>query len=297
MFKENKINFILRKRHLSLSELSAQMGLPETEVAQILEKGKEEGDPSSLLPPFLQNERKVLWGCASVLVLVVAFFYLPVLENEFVNLDDTDTIMGNVQIRSLDWASLRWMFLSFKNGNWMPLTWLSFALNYRMGGLDPRIFHITNVFFHALNTVLVFLVCVRLMKRLPETETTGGAYRPKAFGLPIAFLTALLFGLHPIHVESVAWATERKDVLYASFYLGALWLYLGEPFPLGQKGFKSWACMGLYLLALMSKPMAITLPLVFLILDGWPLGRSGLGYMRLIREKAPSLFWPSEPFC
>jgi protein O-mannosyl-transferase len=283
--KKNKINYILRKKHLSLRELSAQTGLTETEVAQILEKGNPERLPTAA-PPLLQGGKGTLWVCSLLLLLAVASFYFPVLKNDFVNWDDKDNITENLQIRRIDGDSLRWMFMASHMGNWIPLTWLSFALNYRLGGLDPRMFHATNVLFHALNTLLVFLVCLRLMRHLPEKTGVAGASRAKAFGLPIAFLTALLFGLHPIHVESVAWATERKDVLYAFFYLGALWLYLGEPFSFGAKGSRYWACLGLYLLALMSKPMAITLPLVFLVLDGWPLGRWGLGIVQLLKEKA-----------
>ncbi len=285
MSKANKINFILRKRHLSIRELSAQTGLTEAEVAQVLEKGSLDKVSTAPLPPFLQGGREILWVCAIFLALAVAFFYLPVLKNDFVNWDDMDNITNNVQIRRLDWNSVRWMFTTFPTGNWIPLTWLSFALNYRLTGLDPRMFHATNVLFHVLNTVLVFLVCFRLMRHFPDKSVSGNADGPKAFGLPIAFMTALLFGLHPIHVESVAWATERKDVLYSFFYLGALWLYLDEPFSFKGKGFKYWACLGLYLLALMAKPMAITLPLVFLILDGWPLGRWRLGLAKIIREK------------
>ncbi len=198
-----------------------------------------------------------------------------------------DNITNNVQIRRIDWDSLRWMFTNFPTGNWIPLTWLSFALNYHWGGLDPRVFHATNVLLHALNCLLVFLTCLRLMSHLPEGQADGKASRAKAFGLPIAFMTALLFGIHPIHVESVAWATERKDVLYAFFYLGALALYLNKPFSFEPKGFRYWACLGLYLLALMAKPMAITLPLIFLILDGWPLGRWRLEHFKILKEKIP----------
>ena len=102
-----------------------------------------------------------------------------------------------------------------------------------------------------------------------------------------ASLTALLFGLHPIHVESVAWAWERKDVLYAFFYLSGILLYLDYAIDSGQKKLKLYACLGLYLLALMSKPMAVTLPLVFLIFDGWPLKRLANGLSKALVEKIP----------
>ena len=275
----------MRKKNLSPRELSAQTGLSEEEVFQILQKTGWDLVPKASVPAFLRGAKGASWVCGSLLILAVVFCYLPVLKNDFVNWDDKDNILGNLQIRNLDGASLRWMLTTFHTGNWMPLTELSFALNYRFGGLDPRFFHATNVFFHALNTLLVFWIGLRLIKRLPEAPGNSSALRD--FGLPIAFLTALLFGLHPAHVESVAWATERKDVLYSFFYLGALGLYLGEPFEFDWRGFKPWACLGLYLLALMSKPMAITLPMVYLVFDFWPLERWKLGWRKILQEKAP----------
>ena len=287
MSKESKRHFILRKKHLSIRELSVQTGLTETEVVQILKAGGSEDPGGRPIPSFLTDKAGTLWACSFLLALAVILYYLPVLGNDFVNWDDKDNITGNVYIRNLDGASLLWMFTTFHTGNWMPLTELSFALNYHFGGLDPRNFHATNVLFHAMNTVLVFGVSLRLMKKIPGSQLSGKWAGMNGFVVPIAFLTALLFGLHPIHVESVAWATERKDVLYSFFYLGALLLYLTEPFPLERIGPRYGACWVLYLLALMSKPMAITLPLVFLILDAWPLDRWRRGAVKLLQEKAP----------
>ena len=285
---ENKTNFILRKRHLSLRELSAQTGLTEEEVSEVL-KGKE-----SLLhpaPPVISLEgRGVFWFGSGLLVFLVGLFYLPVWGNDFVNWDDKGAILENVEIRSLNASNIKWMFTTFATGNWMPLTWLSFALDYHMGGLNPRVFHATNLLFHAINTLLVFWLCVRFLKRIPGRGDIPFSRHAGAFVLPIAFLTAVFFGLHPIHVESVAWATERKDVLYSFFYLWGIYLYLDySKDPLGKKG-KLWACFGLYILSMMSKPMAVTLPFVFLILDFWPLERFQRGYQVLLREKIPFFF-------
>jgi tetratricopeptide (TPR) repeat protein len=133
---------------------------------------------------------------------------------------------------------------------------------------------------------LVFLVCFRLISRVPNPQPEDRSSPTQAFALPIAFLTALLFGFHPIHVESVAWATERKDVLYSLFYLGALYVYLGRSPHWEWKGFKVRACLALYLLSLMSKPMAVTLPFIFLIFDYYPLGRWDKGWIKLFKEKA-----------
>ncbi|HJT25035.1 MAG TPA: hypothetical protein VJ873_10685, partial [bacterium] len=228
-----------------------------------------------------------LWVCALLLFLAVLLFYLPVLQNDFVNWDDKDAITDNPAIRHLDWAFVKWAFTTYATGNWMPLTWLSFALNYLMGGLDPRVFHATNVLLHSINTVLVFGVCLRLLEALPEGEGPGGMARVEAFALPVSFMTALFFGLHPIHVESVAWATERKDVLYSLFYLWSLYLYLGPGFFSEKSKTIRWGCLSLYLLSLLSKPMAVTLPFVFLILDYWPLRRLFPDFRPALKEKIP----------
>jgi len=228
-----------------------------------------------------------------LLILAVVLFYIPVLGNNFVNWDDQAFIVNNTQIRHLDWGFLKWMFNSFAAGYSMPLTWLSLSLNYQMGGLNPKVFHATNVLLHALNTLLVFGVCRRLLELLPDSEGPGSFSRIKVFAGPIAFLTALLFGLHPIHVESVAWAVERKDVLYSVFYLGSLYLYLG--YAVIQKSnlefkiqySKLLPCFSLYLFSILSKPMAVTLPFVFLILDHWPLMRFHRQFARSLKEKAP----------
>ena len=182
---------------------------------------------SAFTLPAPPEKRDILWSCALFLAVAVALLYLPVLKNDFVNWDDRETIMDNFHIHKIDGDSILWMLTTFATGNWMPLTWLSFALNYQINGLDPKVFHVTNFILHSLNTALVFLVCFRLMSRLPNREPGKDLSQARAFALPIAFLTALLFGFHPIHVESVAWATERKDVLYSFFYLGAVYVYLG----------------------------------------------------------------------
>lgn len=238
--------------------------------------------PEGLEPGFVQLSRPILWACIGCLVFMVCLFYLPVLRNGFVNWDDMDVIAENPHIRSLNLANLRWMFTTFHADNWVPLTWLSLALNYRMGGLQPGVFHFTNVALHALNTALVFLTCVKVIRLI-----RGESAFPMSAVIPTALVTALLFGLHPIHVESVAWATERKDVLYSFFYLSGILLYLDYVSSRLKNKLKLYGCLGLYLLALMSKPMAVTLPLAFLILDYWPLDRFPSERLKPLVEKIP----------
>ena len=264
MPEKDRTNFIQRKSQLPPEELVAQTGLTPDEVRAILDRGeKGTGTFPSLVFP--------VWAWGLVLALAVVLAYLSVFQNDFVNWDDKGAILENPEIRHLDLPFLKWAFTTFATGNWIPLTWISFALDYQIHGLDPRVFHATNLIFHVLNTLLVFGVCRRLLRMIPG----DGLGWLRGFVEPIAFLTALLFGLHPIHVESVAWATERKDVLYSFFYLSALLLYMG-PNGASRKPKVLWICGALYILSLMAKPMAVTLPFILLILDFWPLSRRDL---------------------
>ena len=236
--------------------------------------------------PFDERRKWIIFSAVFLAVTVIAF-YIPLLQNNFVNWDDTEVIVQNPHIRSLGLDSLGWMLTTFLNSHWMPLTWLTFALNALMSGVHPVAFHLTNLFFHVLNTLLVFFVAIRLLKlsdfNSPKVEKIGR----DSFAVATAFLTALLFGLHPLRVESVAWATERKDVLYSFFYLSAIYVYLGRDFTRGVKSKKLWLCWTLFLLSIMSKLMAMTLPVVFLLLDIWPLHRFGNFKRTVWVEKIP----------
>jgi tetratricopeptide (TPR) repeat protein len=218
------------------------------------------------------------------LVAVTFLVYCRVLDHEFVNYDDQEYVVNNPSVRSgLTGASIRWALTSFEYSNWHPLTWLSLMLDRDFyGGLKPSGFHFTNVVLHLANTVLLLHVLRRM---------TGAVWR--------SALVAALFALHPLHVESVAWVTERKDVLSTLFWLLTLWayaVYTGRPGP-GR-----YALVVLALaLGLATKPMLVTLPFVLLLLDYWPLGRwalrkgppAGPGPVvplrRLVVEKLPLL--------
>jgi hypothetical protein len=204
---------------------------------------------------------------ASALAIVTALFYLPVLDAGFLNWDDPPYVTANTAIRTLSWTTVRWAFTTFQEGIWHPLTWLSLALDYALYGLSPRGFHLTNVLLHVANTVLVFLVWERL---------TGAFWR--------SAVLAALFGLHPMHVESVAWVTERKDVLSTFFWLLTIAAYARY----ARRG--TWTAyllvVATFVLGLLSKPMLVTLPFALLLLDYWPLGRLS---WRAALEKVPLL--------
>jgi len=243
---------------------------------------------------YLSAEITLPWktgAVAAVLTGLVTFVvFLPALASEFVNWDDYEYVFENQHIQ----APLRnvpgWAFLNFYAGNWHPLAWLSHALDYTVWGLDPFGHHLTNNVLHAVNAMLVVLVCMRLLESNRSTGTDGGPSVPAIDerGVLIAGATAgLLFGIHPVHVESVAWVSERKDVLSALFFLLSILSYL---FYRSNKSYKTYFLTFIFfMLALMSKPMAVTLPAVLVILDWYPFQkiRSLRTFLTAVMEKAP----------
>jgi tetratricopeptide (TPR) repeat protein len=221
-----------------------------------------------------------LW-IAIALVLATAAAYWPVLSNGFVNYDDDLYILNNVHVqRGLGADTLRWAFTTFRGANWFPLTWLSWAADFRLYGEDPAGFHLTSLLLHIANTLLLYFAFARL---------TGARW--------CSALVAALFALHPLHVESVAWAAARKDVLSGFFAMLTLLAYerfVRRPAPLAYAAVA--VCLGL---GLMAKPTLVTWPFVLLLLDAWPLARLGegsepmrsrlAGVRRAVVEKLPLL--------
>lgn len=190
--------------------------------------------------------------------------YSQVLDFGFVNYDDPDYVTENAHVRAgLTPEGVAWAFGSSFAGNWFPLTWLSHMLDCELFGLNSRWHHFTNVWIHALSTLLLFAVLQRMT----------GARWPSA-------IVASLFALHPLHVESVAWVAERKDVLSAFFWVLTLWAYAGYVARPGRGRYALTLLM--FCLGLMAKPMLVTLPIVLLLLDRWPFGRGAR-----ILEKLP----------
>lgn len=210
------------------------------------------------------------YAWAAFFVTCLTFLaYLPSLQNGFVNWDDPDYIYENRNIRSIDFSFVKWGLIDSSVGHWHPLTWFSLALDYSFWELNPLGYHLTNIFLHSLNTFLVFILSVKLVQ-LNSLEKGKQNNRALIAGI----ITALLFGIHPLHVESVAWATERKDVLSALFFLMSLLSYVRYNSAEGsEKRLCYRACLILFILAIMTKPIVISLPIVLLILDFYPLNR------------------------
>ena len=213
----------------------------------------------------------VLIGVALAVATVAV--YAQTLHFEFVDYDDMDYVTQNPQVQlGLTADGVVWAFTSGFASNWFPLTWLSLMLDAELYGPGPAGFHATNVALHVLNTLLLFGV-LRAM-----TRQQG----PSA-------VVAALFALHPLHVESVAWVSERKDVLSTAFGLLAMGAYARYAKEGRRRSYVAAAV--LLALGLMAKPMLVTLPFVFLLLDYWPLGRLRVrrDLPRLLVEKAPLL--------
>src|SRR5438874_6677754 len=194
----------------------------------------------------------------------------PVLQSEFVVLDDDAYVYSNPVVRNgLTWAGVQWAFTTGHEANWHPLTWLSHMADVSLFGLNPAGHHATSLVLHVLDTLLLFVVF---------RDLTGARLR--------SFWVAALFAVHPAHVESVAWVAERKDVLSTAFWLGTMWAY-GR--WVRQRTAGRYTVMLVFFAAgLMAKPMLVSLPLVLLLIDFWPLQRFGRERMRsLITEKIP----------
>jgi tetratricopeptide (TPR) repeat protein len=192
-----------------------------------------------------------------LLAATTLFFYNPIVRNQFVDFDDLAYIRKNLHIQSgLTWATVKWSFTTFYQGNWHPLTWLSHAVDYQLFHLNPVGHHYTSLLFHTANVLLLFL----LLRR-----ATGSAWP--------SFTVAALFALHPINVESIAWAAERKNVLSMMFFLLALHAYDRY----ARRGATSLYVLVtfFFILGLLAKPQIITLPFVLLLWDYWPLQRMG----------------------
>ena len=205
---------------------------------------------------------------ALALALITAFSYAPIRHHEAIDLDDPGYVFDNPHVTAgLTSDGIAWAFTTGHAANWHPLTWISHMVDVEFFGVDPGAHHVVNLVLHVINTLLLFGVLAWL---------TGALY-------PSAFVAAL-FGVHPVHVESVAWIAERKDVLSTLFWLltmGAYGWYVRRP-GIARYGLVA----ALLALGLMSKPMLVTLPVVLILLDYWPLRRN-LPLRTLVIEKLP----------
>src|SRR5256712_348331 len=215
------------------------------------------------------TQRWVYWLVPVLVALVTFAVFLPALQNQFVNWDDPTNFLDNPYYRGLGWSQLRWMWTTHL-GHYIPLTWMTLGLDYLLWGMNPFGYHLTSLLLHAANAVVFFFVVRRILTlALPSPAERGHALTVSAG------FAALVFAIHPLRVESVAWATERRDVLSGLFYLLTILLYLRAS-ERGERGRGwYWGTVGLFACALLSKAMAVSVPVVLLILDVYPLRRLG----------------------
>jgi tetratricopeptide (TPR) repeat protein len=205
--------------------------------------------------------------CAALIVACVAV-YAPVRQYRFVMWDDPEYVLGNTHVaQGLTWAGAGWALTSTDAANWHPATWLSHMLDVQLYGMNAGPQHVTNLLFHVLNALLLFGLLYRMTGALGRSAFVAG-----------------LFALHPLHVESVAWVSERKDVLSGLFWMLTMWAYVEY---VRRPRLGRYLLVALcFCLGLMAKPMLVTLPFALLLLDFWPLQRE-LGLARLVKEKIP----------
>lgn len=249
-------------------------------------------------------KNRELWGVA--LVATAAFLcFWPTTNNGLLQWDDSGYILDNTNIRSIDFSTLYWAFTTFYVNYWAPLTWLSLAVDYHFWGLNPVGYHLTNNILHALNSGLFFLLILHLTVihgRSKHAVSVSCEDKSSTTGFYHSLLAALIFALHPLRVESVAWATERKDVLCVFFGILAMICYLryadrsagsrkaaGSLHPFLQSGYY-WLAVIFYCFSLLSKSMLVVLPLILLLFDWFPLERHKMRtYPAALAEKLPFL--------
>jgi len=219
-----------------------------------------------------------------LILAVTVCVYIQVHQFEFVGFDDNEYVYENANVATgITSENILWAFTANHSNNWHPLTWISHMLDCQIFGLHPGWHHLTNLFFHVVNAILLFLVFRKMTGHLWQSAFVAG-----------------MFAIHPLHVESVAWVSERKDVLSTFFWIVTMWSYY---WYIKNREFKRYVLVVFFfVLGLLSKPMLVTLPFVLLLLDYWPLQRipldqrpynsiaNFLSFRYLIIEKIPLFF-------
>jgi hypothetical protein len=219
-------------------------------------------------------QNSFLYIAITTLVLII---YFQVINYDFVSIDDHIYATGNSYVKDgLSWKNIKWAFTTFYAEFWHPITWLSLMLDTELYGFNPSGYHFTNILLHLLNAILLFCIL---------KEATG--YTGKSF------IVAVLFAIHPLQVESVAWISERKNVLSTFFFLLTIWSYIKWTHKALTRNYITLSIF--FILGLMSKSMIVTLPFVFLLIDFWPLRRVDLPLSRIqiskvLKEKIPLFF-------
>ena len=209
------------------------------------------------------------WTAPALIAVLTITAFLPALPSDFLNWDDAKNYLDNPHYRGLGPRQLAWMFSTFHMGHYIPVTWMTFGLDYLLWGMSPAGYHLTNILFHAATALAFYFLSLRLLRAaLPgclETDIRIGAT-----------FAALLFAIHPLRAESVAWITERRDVVSGLFYVLSVIAYLKAVDGVDRARSRwYWSSIGLFACGLLSKSIVVSLPVVLLALDVYPLRRLG----------------------
>jgi protein O-mannosyl-transferase len=239
------------------------------------------GSGPAVPAPAPRPRPALLATIALVLAALTVIAYLPIGGHDFIDLDDPGYVADNPHVGAgLTPASIAWAFTTGHAANWHPLTWLSHMVDVEIFGVDAGAHHVMSLVLHVVNTLLLFVVLLQL--------TTGGGLR----SVGASAFVAAIFGVHPLHVESVAWVAERKDVLSTLFWLLTTSAYVS--YVRSRTAGRAAAVLIFFALGLLSKPMLVTLPFVLMLLHVWPLGSERLGTLvdALRRRRIPRLLLP-----
>ena len=242
----------------------------------------------------VSNRAWLQWLVALLVAVVTCAALFPALSNDFVNWDDDRNLIDNSYYRGLGWEQLKWMFTTFHMGHYQPLSWVTFGIDYLIWGMDPFGYHLTNLLLHAANAVLFYFVSRQLLSAALSIPAGEETWRLGAS----AGLAALLFAMHPLRVESVAWATERRDVLSGLFFLATVYGYLraqGHAGAIERRRRMAFTLIA-YALSLLAKATAMTLPVVLLLLDIYPLKRLRLEWPVRFNPAMREILWQKLPF-
>jgi tetratricopeptide (TPR) repeat protein len=231
------------------------------------------------------------WLPALPIALLTFVAFVPALNGAF-TWDDQDSFLENTAYRGLGWSQLAWMWTTFTMGMYRPLTWMTYGADYVLWGMNPFGYHLVGLLLHSVNAAIVYVLVLALLERA-SPETRGRDRLGLAVGAGVA---ALLFALHPLRAEPVAWVSGRADLLAATFLLLTVVAYLRSSETLGgRRWWLVWALV-FYALSLAAKPAALGLPLILIVLDIYPLRRIGRTREQWFDETARPVWWEKVPF-
>jgi tetratricopeptide (TPR) repeat protein len=262
----------LEVKLMSSDATSSGRQFPHTSRRMHRKKQMSPKQGSTPVKSAIQRKLRDQWIAPIVILTVTLVSFGPILRNQFVEWDDYENLISNAHYRGLGWTELRWMFTTVHMGPYQPLSWMTYGLDYLLWGMNPSGYHLTSLLFHAANAIFFYFVCRRTLEIAWPNALNQAPWK---LSVSAAF-AALFFSIHPLRVESVAWATERRDVVSGFFFLATIYCYLRANSQVETQSARWLAgAFFFYVLSLLGKATAITLPVVLLVLDFYPLRRVG----------------------